>query len=195
MPLDADPSKIGVLGRKLQRNENIQSSHYAPPSSMNSLSKDSVLQFNDEDGIDYKDISIGPVDDTELIESIVRASEFLDATSCPDDSSAQVRDLVLEYKDIFRVRLGHDPPVQFASMTIEFMDSVKPVHVRKRTYSPEDLESPNSKVQALIDAGFIYRNTTSNWACAPLERGISFHSGLASCERTDQEERVACAQP
>ncbi len=53
-------------------------------------------------------------------------------------------------------------------MEIEFKDSVKPVHVRKRIYSPEQLEFLKSKVQDLIDAGFIYRNTTSNWACAPL---------------------------
>ena len=70
VPLDADPTKIVVLGRKLQRNEDINGSQYSPSNSINSMSKDSVLQFNDVDGIDYEDVDIGPVDDAELRQSI-----------------------------------------------------------------------------------------------------------------------------
>lgn len=79
-----------------------------------------------------------------------------------------LKHLVSEFKDIFRVKLGKDPPVEVEPMNIEFGGPTRPVKVRQRTYSPEQLTLLKSKVHELIDPGFIKRNNESKWACAPL---------------------------
>ncbi len=55
--------------------------------------------------------------------------------------------MVLEYKDIFRISLGSDPPVDVPPMEIKFEGMERPVKVRQRTYSPEQLEFMKKKVQ------------------------------------------------
>ncbi len=76
--------------------------------------------------------------------------------------------MVLEYKDIFRIRLCADPPVDVPPMEIKFEDTERPVKVRQRTYSPEQLDSMKKKCDELSHVGYIYRNPSSKWACAPL---------------------------
>ena len=76
--------------------------------------------------------------------------------------------MVLSYKDIFRIRLGEDPPVNVPPMEIKFEDSEKPVKVLERTYSPEQLEFLRKKCDDLLKAGYVYRNPASKWACACL---------------------------
>ncbi len=45
--------------------------------------------------------------------------------------------MVLEYKDVFRIRLGADTPVDVSPMEIKFEGAERPVKVRQRTYSPD----------------------------------------------------------
>lgn len=86
----------------------------------------------------------------------------------PNHERSKLATLVNEYRDIFRVRLGCDPAVDVEPMNIELEGSERPVKVRQRTYSPEQLEFMIRKVQELIDAGFNARNNRSKWACAPI---------------------------
>eukprot|EP00171_Calliarthron_tuberculosum_P011216 IDg11216t1 len=90
------------------------------------------------------------------------------SVSLSENFKSAINDLVHEFKDIFRVRLGADPSVDVTPMTIEFDGPEKPVAVRNRNYSPQQLEFLKKKVDELENAGFIYRNTKTNWACAPL---------------------------
>lgn len=53
-------------------------------------------------------------------------------------------------------------------MNIQFEGSERPVKVRQRTYSPKQFVFLKKKVDELNRAGYIYRNNSSNWACAPL---------------------------
>lgn len=122
--------------------------------------------LTDGDDIDCKDVDVGDQDDDELakeIESMIgRCSDFATANELN-----ALRELVHQYKDIFRVRLGNDPPVDVPPMKIEFEKEERPIKVKQRTYSPEQLEFLKKKVDELIKAGFIYRSNNSKWACAP----------------------------
>jgi len=60
------------------------------------------------------------------------------------------QEMVLSYKDIFRIRLGADPPVKVSPMEIKFEGPEKPVKVRQRTYSPEQLEFLKKKCDDLL---------------------------------------------
>ena len=70
--------------------------------------------------------------------------------------------------EVFRVKLSDDPPVDVPPMKIEFEADEKPVKVLQRTYSPQQTAFLKKKIDELQRLGFIYRNPTSKWACAPL---------------------------
>ena len=123
--------------------------------------------LKDGDDIEYKDVQVGIQDEHEFqksIDSMVERAE----KHLPKDSNLSLADLVHEFSDIFRIKLGQDPPVDVELMKIEFEGTTRPVKVRQRTYSPEQLDFLKAKIQELISAGFIVRNNSSKWACAPL---------------------------
>ena len=64
-------------------------------------------------------------------DSIPRGSKRL-----PKYFRNQFSDFVLDFKDIFRTRIGADPPVDVPPMEIEFDGAEHPVKVIRRTYSP-----------------------------------------------------------
>lgn len=132
-----------------------------------SMMSNGSFPLKDGDDIDYKDVQIGCQDEAELnnaINQMVARPE----KNLSEDQKATLKNLIDEYKEIFRVRLGKDPAVAVEPMKIEFEGTERPIKVRQRTYSPEQLSFMKKKVNELVDAGFIYRNNSSNWACAPL---------------------------
>lgn len=123
--------------------------------------------MKDGDEIDYKDLEVGEQNEEELKaaihDSINRAAEHL-----PAGKKESFNNMVLSYKDIFRIRLGKDDPVKVTPMEIKFEGPENPIKVRQRTYSPEQLDFLRKKCDDILQAGYVYRNPTSKWACAPL---------------------------
>ena len=121
------------------------------------------LVKDDGDDIYYKDVEIGTQDYEELSlaieETVKRSSKFLS-----EPMRNELGDIVNKYKDIFRTKLGNDPPVDVPPMIIESENKEKPVKVRQRTYSPEQLKFLKKKCNELVRAGYIYRNSNSKWA-------------------------------
>ena len=74
---------------------------------------------NDGDDIDYKNVEIGETTEAELEEALLnairRASKSLRKHLRP-----ALNDLVLAHKDIFRIKIGADSPVDVPTMEIEF---------------------------------------------------------------------------
>ena len=126
-----------------------------------------LFHLKDGDDVDYKDVSIGEQDENEpnqaLEDMVDRAKKAL-----PVDQVVIIKAMVPEYLDIFRFRRGKDRLVGVPPMVIEFDGPERPVKIRQRTYSPDQLSFLKNKVQELVDACFIYRNNASKWASAPL---------------------------
>lgn len=127
-------AKDGKLGLKLLSQE-IDGS-IAEPDSSKLCSMISNATLKDGDDIDYKDVEVGDQDEEgtkKSIESMIdRGWKHL-----KKDSRKILKDLVVEDYDIFRLKLGKDPPVDVEPMKIEFEESNRPIKVRQRTYSPE----------------------------------------------------------
>ena len=68
----------------------------------------------------------------------------------PKSLHKQLQDLIFEFEEIFRTKLGKDPPVDMTPMIIEFENKEIPVKVRQRTYSPEQLDFLKKKCDQLI---------------------------------------------
>ncbi len=64
--------------------------------------------------------------------------------------------MTIYFKDMFRIRLGADPPVDFLPMEIKFDKEERPVKVRQRTYSPKQLDVMKKKCDELLEVGYIY---------------------------------------
>ena len=92
------------------------------------------------------------------------------ASECglPKQLFDRLRNLVLDYQDIFRNKMGSDPPANIPPMTIQLRADAKPVHVKLRRYSPPQAAFLRKKVEELLSFGLVYRNSNSRWASAPL---------------------------
>ena len=128
-----------------------------------------IFLLQDGDDIEYKDVDLGSgVDDKEelskAIDDVIRRGK----KHLPKRLHQQFQELVSKYKDVFRTTLCNDPAVNVPPMKVEFEGKERPVKVRQRTYSPEQLKFLKKKCDELLKAGFIYRNPNSKWACAPL---------------------------
>ncbi len=160
-------AKVGKLGLKLLSNDIGMAEGEIEPTKLCSMMSNDKFPLKDGDDIDYKDVEVVIQNDNEIqkeIDTMVfRGEKHLDK-----DSRSIMRSMVYEFKDIFRVKLGKDPPVNVEPMKIELEGPTRPIKVRQRTYSPEQTLFLKQKVKDLTDAGYIVRNNTSKWACAPL---------------------------
>ena len=161
-------TEVGKLGCKLLSNQVADTNGlltHGPR--VCSMLANGDFPLKDADDIDYKDVEVGEQDELELNEAI---KDMVDRASknLPVNLRPQLEALVTEFTDIFRTRLGNDPPVSVPPMIIEIEGDERPIKVRQRTYSPEQLSFLKRKVQELVKVGYIYRNNASKWACAPL---------------------------
>lgn len=110
-----------------------------------------------------------------------------------------LKNMVCEFKNIFRTRLVRDPPVDVDPMVIEFEVPKRSIKVRQRRYSPEQSDFLKNKVNELVAAGFVYRNNNSKWACAPVvvpkpgKEGFRFTADL--CPVNAQTKKVVWPIP
>ena len=164
---DSPKMKVGKLGSKLQQVLDFEKSTISPNDALRTAQNILSTTLKDIDDINYKEVEVGNQDKNELQDAI----SFMIGNasgSLSKEFKVSLFNLVMENEDIFRIRLGSDPPVDVPPMTIEFEGDEKPVAVRNRNCSPQQLDFLRKKVEELIQAGFIYRNTKTNWACAPL---------------------------
>lgn len=86
----------------------------------------------------------------------------------PTDHTETLTHLINEYRDIFRSRLGSDPPARVPPMKISLKKGVKPFKAKQRRYSVAQNSFLRDKTNQLLRLGLAYRNPSSRWASAPL---------------------------
>jgi hypothetical protein len=79
-----------------------------------------------------------------------------------------LRSLVMEFKDVFRIRLGADGPAKVEPLRVMLRDGVEPYRAGARRYSDEQLSVLREHIRDLLDKELIYRNNSSRWACPAL---------------------------
>jgi hypothetical protein len=76
--------------------------------------------------------------------------------------------LLQKYWDVFRLVLGRDPPVKTEPLRMRLKPGALLVRSRARRYPAEHREFMRQHVEALVEAGLVYRNPGSRWASPPL---------------------------
>jgi hypothetical protein len=83
------------------------------------------------------------------------------------DGVQSLRQLVTECKDVFRLKLGADPPAN-VKLVIKLRDGAEPVRMSARKYAPPQLKFMRDKIRELKELGLVYKNTEAEWASPPL---------------------------
>jgi hypothetical protein len=66
---------------------------------------------------------------------------------------------VIECKNIFRPKLGADPPANVKPLVIKVRDGAEPVRMSARKYAPPQLKFMRDKIHELEELGLVYKNT------------------------------------
>ncbi|KAG3239380.1 hypothetical protein PI124_g15680 [Phytophthora idaei] len=76
----------------------------------------------------------------------------------------QLRRLATRF-DIWRLKLGDDPPARVPPMKIRLKPGAKPYRCKARRYPPEVRRFLDDFNDELVRLGWVYENTESRWAC------------------------------
>ena len=85
-----------------------------------------------------------------------------------DDGLKELSNILSEYRDIFRIRLGRDPPARVEPMQLNLKPDSKPINAKARRYSTPQRVFISTFTKKLEYYGFIKQNKNAKWAAAPL---------------------------
>jgi hypothetical protein len=63
-----------------------------------------------------------------------------------------------ERKDVFRLKLGADPPANVKPLVIKLRDDAEPVRMLARKHAPPQLKFMRDKIRKLEELGLVYKN-------------------------------------
>jgi hypothetical protein len=84
------------------------------------------------------------------------------------DGVQSLRQLVTECKDVFRLKLGADPPANVKLLVIKLRDGAEPVRMSARKYASPQLKFMRDKIREPEELGLLYKNTGAEWESPPL---------------------------
>jgi RNase H-like domain found in reverse transcriptase/Reverse transcriptase (RNA-dependent DNA polymerase)/Integrase zinc binding domain len=90
------------------------------------------------------------------------------ANGLPAEHIEEIRKLVHEFHDVWRISLAAGPPAKLPPMVIKLRPDATPVRCKLRRYPPEQRAFLASFVDRLVANGLAYRNPHSTWCSAPL---------------------------
>ena len=82
--------------------------------------------------------------------------------------SKRLKHLLNKYRDVFRIKLGADPPAKVAPLLITRSDKAKPFRSPQRRYAPTQREFIIRTIRELEAVGAIYKNNSAKWASPAL---------------------------
>jgi hypothetical protein len=154
--LDEDQSEV-------QRGEDDDGDHDVLQSNVKFASlKEQALFYGDipeDDPIDYHVVHVkqgSPEELADAIEAFITSAEQVGMTL---DLVQSLRQLVTECKDVFRLKLGADPPANVKLLVIKLRDGAEPVRMSARKYAPPQLKFMRDKIRELQELSLVYKNT------------------------------------
>ncbi|GMF31949.1 unnamed protein product [Phytophthora fragariaefolia] len=79
----------------------------------------------------------------------------------------QLRDLLVKYRDVFRLSFGQDPPIRVEPLRVRVRDGATPVRFSVRRYQPAHMQYLDQHVGELLASGLAYTYPSSRWATPP----------------------------
>ena len=150
---DETPAPAGSVGRVLQ--QNLYHSTDAEDAGDQALTNE------------LYDLDFGIDDPAEKQRHLDRLVTEAREAGLPEEYHSRLAALVTEYADVFRIRLGPDPPAKVPAMVIRLKEGTKPTRAKVRSYAPPVKAFLSATIKRLVEYKFYYPNPRSAWASAP----------------------------
>jgi hypothetical protein len=122
----------------------------------------------DDDPINFHDVEVGQGSPEELADAVEGLVTSAENSGMPRDGVQSLRNLMIEYEDVFRLNLGEDTPANVKALFIKLCDGAEPVHSSARKYTPPQLKFMRDKIRELKELNLAYKNSESSWASPQL---------------------------
>ena len=126
-----------------------------------------------EEVFDHRDIEhlgFGVSDNAEVEKALTHAVT-LAAEQAPAPFVSALRTLLFEFVDVFRVKLGPDPPIDIEPALIELLPTAIPAHCKPRHMPPLYRDFLSQHFSQLVESGYGFMNPSSSWSspafCVP----------------------------
>eukprot|EP00474_Spongospora_subterranea_P006979 CRZ07437.1 hypothetical protein [Spongospora subterranea] len=124
---------------------------------------DSSISSENFEFDDVDDSSISLLNQEEVNQALdLRVAEA--ARIAPPEFIATLLEYIDEFRHIFRVTLGPDPPIKIEPVILELKEEAVPFLCKPRRHIPIHAEFLSSHFRQLIEFGFVYENPHSQWA-------------------------------
>jgi hypothetical protein len=122
----------------------------------------------DDDPIDYHYVDVGQGSPEELADAVEGLLTSAEQAGISRDGAQSLRQLVTECDDVFRLKLGADPPSNVKPLVIKLRDGAEALRMSARKYAPPQLKFMHDKIRELEELGLVYKNTGAEWASPSL---------------------------
>jgi hypothetical protein len=155
----------------------------------------------DDDPIDYHEVDVGQGSRKELADAVEGLLTSAEKAGMSRYGAQSLRHLVTECKDVFRLKLGADPPASVKPLVIKLRDGAEPVRMSARKYAPPQLKLTLDTIRELDELGSVlgvqeHRSRVGQSSAHPSEaraRPVS-HDYRSTCtERVDEADCMAYA--
>ena len=106
-------------------------------------------------------LDLGQDKNAEMDEDISKAVLNAADNGISTNVQSKMQDMLYEYRDVLRIRLGNDPPAKVEPMVVEVMKGSNPVAAKPRGYAPEGRKFMDSYVNRVLEYGFGKVTTTA----------------------------------
>lgn len=133
--------------------------------------KGMAYQEIDDDPIDLPDVAsagFGKDSKEEIDEALERNMEEARCNGLSPKGQERLKNILLGYRDVFRLKLGPDPPANVAPLIISPVHNARPFRSPQRRYSTEARAFITNTVRELVEIGALYKNPSSRWASPAL---------------------------
>jgi hypothetical protein len=108
-----------------------------------------------DDPIDYHDVDVGQGSPEELADAIEAFIMSAEHAAMSWDGVQSLRQLVTECKDVFRLKLGADPPANVKPLVIKLCEGAEPVRTSARKHAPPLLNFMHDKIREPEEMGLV----------------------------------------
>jgi hypothetical protein len=168
----AKPNTLDEDQSDVQRGEHDDGDHDVLQSNLKfAILKEQALFYGDiidDDPIDYHDVDVEQGSPEELADAIQGLITSAEKEGMSWDGVQCLRQMVTECKDVFKLKLGADPPANVKPLVIKLRDGAEPVRMSARKYALPQLKFMRDKIHKLEELGLVYKNTGAEWAIPTL---------------------------
>ena len=143
----------GSIARLLSENGVFHSDHGA-------------ADYEQEDDSSY--LELGEDTEEEIQEAFDKLVKKASENGMKEPSCIKLRKMLRRNRDVFRIRLGNDPPAKVEPMKVKLNTAATPSITKARRYTQEQRSYMSAFIKRATEYGFIKENKNATWAAAPL---------------------------